>query len=115
MRTDHCNIQEYMMDVKMVLDEQQADNTISITSTLTNQQTSDTLTNQQTHDTRTFNVTTRSMKTFISPAPQEEIATDEQQNERLESDYLATIYKLYSINKNSNNSSTARKKILIQP
>ena len=72
----------------MVLDELQADNTNSISSTITNQQTSNTLTNQQTHDTRTFNVTTRSMKTPNSPAPQQKIATDEQQNERLESDYL---------------------------
>ena len=74
----------------MVLDQQEAENTNSIISTQTNQQTSDTSTNRQNPDTNTFNVDTRTINTINSPTPQQEIDTDteEQPNQQLESDYL---------------------------
>ena len=80
-------------EINMVLDQQEVENSNSVISTQTNQQTSDTSTNRQNPDTNTFIVDTRTINTINSPTLQQEIDTDaeEQQNWQLKSDYLQLL------------------------
>ena len=86
-------------DSKMVLIQQGMENPNSIIPTQTNQQTSDIITNRQNPNTNTFIATTRTLNTFNSPTPQQEVDTDteEQPNGHLESEYLQPTVLLGSV------------------